>query len=81
MMDNDFDEKRRRTYAGRRSIMDIGMGLVIAAFGVFFATADKMGIKFGIDNSMRFAFAGLCLLYGAFRMYRGFKKNYFRNEE
>jgi hypothetical protein len=25
-----------------------------------------------------YIFGGLCLLYGGFRIYRGFKKNYFR---
>ena len=80
-MNTDFDDKRRKAYAGRRSIMDIGMGAVIAAFGVFFATADKLGVKFNIDNSLRYAFAALCFLYGAFRIYRGVKKNYFQNEE
>jgi hypothetical protein len=80
-MNTDFDNKRRKAYAGRRSIMDIGMGAVIAAFGVFFASAGKLGVKFTIDNSLRYAFAGLCFVYGAFRIYRGVKKNYFQNEE
>ena len=80
-MNTEFEQKRRKAYSGRRSIMDIGMGAVIAAFGVFFALAGKLWVKFTIDANVRYAFAGLCLVYGAFRIYRGVKKNYFQDEE
>jgi hypothetical protein len=29
-----------------------------------------------IDQSFRYMFGGICLLYGGFRLYRGLKKNY-----
>jgi hypothetical protein len=29
------------------------------------------------DPAMK-AFGGVCIIYGLFRMYRGYKKNYFR---
>ncbi len=77
-MATDFDEKRMKAHSIRRSIMDYGMGIIIAGFGVFFAIADKFGIKFSIDPTLKYAFAGLCLLYGGFRIYRGYKKNYFK---
>lgn len=77
-MATDFDEKRMQAHSSRRSIMDYGMGIIIAGFGVFFAIADKFGINFSIDPILKYAFAGLCLLYGGFRIYRGYKKNYFK---
>lgn len=77
-MDTNFDDKRKTAYSGRRSIMDYGMGAIIAGFGIFFLVADKWEIAFNIDKEMRYAFAGLCLLYGGFRIYRGYKKNYFK---
>lgn len=78
IMATDFDEKRRKAHASRRSFMDYGMGIVIAGFGVFFAISDQLGIEFkNVDPTVRYLFAGLCLLYGAFRIYRGYKKNYF----
>ena len=77
-MANEIDEKRWKAVATRRSIMDYGMGIIIAGFGIFFAIAGKLGINFNIEPTLRFAFAGLCLLYGVFRIYRGYKKNYFK---
>lgn len=76
-MTTDFDEKRRKAYSARRAVMDYGMGITIAAFGVFFLAAPYLGVTFSIDPLMQYFFAGLCLLYGGFRMYRGYKKNYY----
>jgi hypothetical protein len=76
-MASEFDEKRRSAHSSRRSIMDYGMGIIIAGFGVFFAIAPKLGVEFKIDDVLRYSFAGLCFLYGFFRIYRGYKKNYF----
>lgn len=78
-MTDDFEEKKKKYYVNRRAIMDYGMGLIIGGFGVFFALSDKLGFSFGIDPFFRYFFAGLCLLYGGFRVYRGYKKNYFRS--
>jgi hypothetical protein len=76
-MENEAPDRRKRGYALRRSIMDFGMGVIIFGFGVFFLVAPRLGINFGIDNFYRYTFSGLCLLYGGFRAYRGYKKNYF----
>lgn len=54
------------------------MGVVIAGFGVFFALAEKLGMKLSGEPLLRYVFAGMCLLYGFFRIYRGYKKNYYR---
>ena len=75
--EDKFMAKKRKAYLNRRSVMDYGMGLIIAGFGVFFAFSDKLGFEFTIDPILRYAFAGLCLVYGLFRIYRGYKKNYF----
>jgi hypothetical protein len=76
-MTTNLDEKRRKAYGARRAIMDYGMGATIASFGVFFLAAPYLQIEFAIDPVMRYLFSGLCLLYGGFRIYRGYKKNYF----
>lgn len=60
-----------------RSVMDYGMGGLIFGFGLFFAFADKLKMEFNIEPFFRYFFAGLCIIYGAFRIYRGYKKNYF----
>jgi len=57
--------------------MDIGMGALIAGFGFFFVLAPKLGYDFNMDPVLRYCLSGLFIIYGAFRIYRGIKKNYF----
>ena len=76
-METDQSEKRRKNYTLMRSVMDYGMGLVILGCGVFFAIAPRLGIEFNSEPVFRYFFAGLCMIYGAWRIYRGYKKNYF----
>lgn len=77
---DDLELKRRRAYANRRSIMDIGMGFIYAAMGGFFLLARQFGFTMDFPPvPFNYIFGGLCLLYGGFRIYRGFKKNYFRS--
>ncbi|HKH62169.1 MAG TPA: hypothetical protein VKA49_15110 [Flavitalea sp.] len=77
---DDLELKRRRAYANRRSIMDIGMGFIYAAMGGFFLLSKQFGIVIEFPpEPFNYLFGGLCLLYGGFRIYRGFKKNYFRS--
>ncbi len=73
----DPDKYNEKRYQLRRSIMDYGMGGIIICFGIFFLLAQRFGVSFQIDDTFRYLFAGLCLLYGGFRIYRGYKKNYF----
>jgi len=74
--DQDNDDRAKR-YALRKSIMDYGMGVIIACFGIFFLIAPRLGIVFGMENLFRYLLGALFILYGLFRMYRGYKKNYF----
>jgi len=82
-MDNEAPEsekpnKRDRLYAMRRAIMDYGIGFLIMGFGIFLLIAPKLGFSFSIDDLNRYLFSGLCLLYGAYRAYRGSRKDYFK---
>jgi hypothetical protein len=75
----DFEEKRRRAYSNRRSLMDFGMGFIYALMGGFFLLSHQFGVKLAFPPApFNYIFGGLCLLYGAFRIYRGIKKDYFR---
>jgi hypothetical protein len=76
-MENEAGDSRKKGYMLRRAILDYGMGIIIFGFGIFFLVGTKLGFSFTIENDMRYLFAGLCLLYGGFRVYRGAKKNYF----
>jgi len=76
-MATDQSEKRAKNYTIMRSVMDLGMGLVILGFGVFLTIAPRIGIAFNIEPLFRYLFAGMCIVYGSWRMYRGIRKNYY----
>ena len=77
-MENDAPDSRKRLYTMRRSLLDYGMGLIIFGFGVFMLIAPKLGYDLKVDDLFRYMFSGIWLLYGGWRFYRGYKKNYFR---
>jgi hypothetical protein len=76
-MENEGSDRRKKGYILMRTIMDYGMGIIIFGFGIFFLLAPRLGIGFQIENFYRYCFGGLCLIYGGWRVYRGYKKNYF----
>jgi hypothetical protein len=77
-MENKDPDRRTKGYILMRAIMDYGMGIVIFCLGIFFLLAPSLGVVFELENFYRYFFSGLCLVYGAWRVYRGYKKNYFR---
>lgn len=79
-MNIDPTDQKGKNYILRRSILDYGRGVIILGFGVFMAIADKVGIEFTIRPSLRYLLAGVFIIYGAFRIYTGYKKNYFQND-
>ena len=76
-METDPIERRRNSYLLMRSVMDYGMGLIILGCGVFFIASPYLGISFTIDPFFRYFFGIMCIVYGGWRMYRGFKKDYY----
>ena len=65
----------------RKSIMDYAIGILIVLMGVFFLLRQNFKLEFNDDyppNNMDKVFGVICLLYGGWRIYRGYKKNYFR---
>jgi hypothetical protein len=79
-MSEERKDKRTRNYILMRAIKDYGMGALILGFGVFFSFPHVFGADFAVDPFFRYLFAGMCALYGGFRIYRGYQKNYFDNE-
>ncbi|MEO5594499.1 MAG: hypothetical protein ABIR15_17060 [Chitinophagaceae bacterium] len=76
-MSNDFSDRKAKNYILRRSILDYGWGILIAGVGLFYAFADRFGFEVDIRPFFRYSLAVLFVIYGAFRIYRGYKKNYF----
>ena len=77
-MKNEAPDRRTKGYIMMRTIMDYGMGILIFGLGIFFLLAPGLGVHFELEPFYRYFFAGLCLIYGGWRVYRGYKKKYFR---
>lgn len=78
----EYEKKKRKQVAQMKSLMDYGMGIIIFGAGIFFFFRNKWGdIPLNEQfppNEIDKIFGGVCLLYGAWRIYRGYKKNYFK---
>ncbi|HEX6334027.1 MAG TPA: hypothetical protein VFZ78_07355 [Flavisolibacter sp.] len=76
----DFQEKQQRKVARLRSSMDITMGILIILIGIYFIVYDRLGINvFNREpSSIDYLIGTLFLLYGFWRVYRGYKKDYFK---
>lgn len=59
--------------------MDYGMGVFIVLVGVVVLLAPKLKINVSIDDTARYMFFGLAIVYGGFRIYRGTQKDYFND--
>ena len=79
-MIEEYENKKRKQVSQMRSIMDYGMGTLLFLTGVFFLFHDKLNVPFGngAPTLLDKFFGSLCLLYGGWRIYRGYKKNYFK---
>lgn len=80
---DEYEKKRRKQVAQMKSLMDYGMGLLILLVGLFFLFRTKLGdlplnVRLGEPDTLEKVFGGLCIVYGTWRIYRGYKKNYFR---
>ena len=64
-----------------KSLLDYGMGILIFLAGVIFFFRDKFKFRLNEDfppDTMDKVFGVMAILYGAWRIYRGYKKNYFK---
>jgi len=78
----EYERNKRKQISNMRALMDFGMGLIIFLAGLFFFFRSKFGKislneRFPPDDIDKI-FGAFCIIYGAWRIYRGFKKNYFR---
>jgi uncharacterized membrane protein YqjE len=76
--ENTPDTKTKR-YILMKSVMDFGMGFIYLGVGVviFFAKEFHLYNNF-TDGIPAKIFAVLVIIYGAWRIYRGIKKDYFK---
>ena len=80
----EFEKKpmseRHRGLSQMRTITNYGMGIFILLAGCFFMFPTKYTADFlnRYDPVLIKIFAVICWVYGAFRIYRGYQKNYFK---
>ena len=80
-MFEDYEKRKRNQVSLMKSLMDYGMGLIILLLGVFFFFRNLFKLSFNerfppddIDKIL----GVMCIIYGVWRIYRGYKKNYFK---
>ena len=78
----EFEDKtdpKTKRYILMKSIMDLGMGLIYIGVGIMILLAKKFGLRNDfVEGAVGKIFAGLVMLYGLWRVYRGIKKDYVR---
>ncbi len=76
--EDNIDPKTKR-YILMKSIMDLGMGLIYIGVGFVILFAKKIGLNNEfVESTLGKIFAGLVMLYGLWRVYRGIKKDYLK---
>ena len=75
-MANDYEDKRRKTNILLHSIYDYTMGVLWVCTGIFFLFYKRFGIELNIDEVLTTIFGISAVLYGSFRLYRGYRKKY-----
>ena len=71
-------ERSEKSYRLFRTIYDFSMATLILGSGILMLGAKwfKIDQMLNIDSEFRLIFGLMCLAYGGFRLYRGFKQNY-----
>jgi len=70
----NFEERQKNTGSRLRSIYDYTMGVLWVAVGIFFLFQKRFGYDLQLDSILTAIFGISSLLYGSFRIYRGYKK-------
>ena len=79
-MVEEYEQKRKQQVSSMRSIMDYAMGIVFSFLGcafLYYQISNKpfLGRR---PDTLNYFIGALFLIYGVWRIYRGYKKNYFR---
>jgi hypothetical protein len=79
-MIEDYQDEQRKKLTRMRSMMDYVMGGLILLIGLYFLLNEVLGIRaFGRTSSPIDKLIGsVFILYGFWRIYRGYKKNYYQ---
>lgn len=77
-MQESFRDRQQKSYTIMRMTYDLVMALLILGMAVVMLFAEKLKIEqiMAVDDTFRYLFGGICVLYGGFRLYRGIKRDY-----
>lgn len=78
---DEYEQKRKKDLKRVRSLVDYVMGALFLALGIFFFIRYQKNIYLkyiGSPDALDIVLGVLFVLYGGWRIYRGYKKNYFR---
>ena len=80
-MQEDFQEAERKRITKTKSILDWVRGIFFFIVGVFFIvySLGDMKILNREPGELDVAIGSLFIIYGVWRMYKGYKKDYFKN--
>ncbi len=81
-MFEEYEKKKRKQVSQMKSLLDYSMGLIFILIGVFFFFRNRIHSIINeylrspdmLDKILGFIF----LVYGGWRIYRGYQKKYFR---
>ena len=80
-MIEDYEKRKRKQISMMRSLLDFGMGGLFLIAGLFFLFRQRFNTRLNErfpPDDLDKLFGVICIIYGSWRIYRGYKKNYFR---
>jgi hypothetical protein len=75
-MQHEFRDRQRKNIADMRMIKDITMAILILGVAMLLFFAPKLNILKEVSDGFRISMGVLFSVYGAFRLYRGVKRDY-----
>ncbi len=80
-MFEEYEKRKRKQVSLTRSMLDYGMGIIILLIGIFFFFRDRfdLDINRGLPPDSTDKVMGVVsMIYGSWRIYRGYQKKYFK---
>ncbi|MGN6165533.1 MAG: hypothetical protein ACTHOF_13430 [Flavisolibacter sp.] len=76
----DYQNEQRKKMSRMRSIMDYTMGVLILLIGFYFLLYNQLGLNVfnRQPSALDKVIGAVFILYGIWRIYRGYKKNYYQ---
>lgn len=70
---NSFEQDKARREVGMKTVYNYVMGVLWFAVGLFFLNRERFGLEGSIDPGLSNIFGVSCLVYGLFRIWRGYR--------